>query len=101
MATEKRVALVTGGTRGIGEAIARRLAADGFTVAISGRTRKSVAAALERFRQDRVSIGGFAADARKEDEQKALLEWVRREYSRLDVLVNNAGIGAFAPVDEL
>lgn len=101
MAADKRVALVTGGTRGIGESIARRLAADGFTVAISGRTKKSVAAALERFRRDRVSVGGFAADARKEDEQKALIEWVRREYSRLDVLVNNAGIGAFAPVDEL
>jgi 3-oxoacyl-[acyl-carrier protein] reductase len=101
MAGKGRVALVTGGTRGIGEAIARRLAADGFAVGISGRTKESVGKAVERLRKDGIPIGGLAADARKEEEQKALVEWVGREFGRLDVLVNNAGIGEFASVEKI
>jgi 3-oxoacyl-[acyl-carrier protein] reductase len=101
MAGKGRVALVTGGTRGIGEAIARRLAADGFAVGISGRTKESVGKAVERLRKDGIPIGGLAADARKEEEQKALVEWVGREFGRLDVLVNNAGIGEFGSVEKI
>src|SRR5215470_4385563 len=96
-----RVALVTGGTRGIGEAIARRLAADGFGVFVSGSKDKSVQAAVKRYAKDGLEIQGFAADARREDDQKRLVESVAREGGRLDVLVNNAGIGHFAPVDQM
>ncbi len=101
MAGKGRVALVTGGTRGIGEAIARRLAGDGFAVAISGRTQESVAKAVERFRTDGIPVAGLAADARKEEEQKALVEWVGHDFGRLDVLVNNAGIGGFDSVERI
>jgi 3-oxoacyl-[acyl-carrier protein] reductase len=101
MGRSERVALVTGGTRGIGEAIARRLAADGFLVAISGHAGRSVTNAVERLVGDGVAVKGFAADARKEEDQKALIDWVEREFSRLDVLVNNAGIGEFGSVDEI
>jgi 3-oxoacyl-[acyl-carrier protein] reductase len=96
-----RVALVTGGTRGIGEAIARRLVNDGFVVYISGSTEGSTRAALDRFTKENLAIRGFAADARKEEDQKRLVESVAREGGRLDVLVNNAGLGHFAPVDRL
>jgi NAD(P)-dependent dehydrogenase (short-subunit alcohol dehydrogenase family) len=96
-----RVALVTGGTRGIGEAIARRLAAEGFFVFISGRTEESVRSALARFAKEGLAFRGFAADARREEDQKRLVESVAREGGRLDVLVNNAGLGHFAPVDRL
>lgn len=99
--TTTRVALVTGGTRGIGEAIARRLAKDGFGVFVSGRTEESVKDAESRFAKDGLAIRGFPADARREEDQKRLVEWVAREGGRLDVLVNNAGIGRFDPVDRL
>jgi len=96
-----RIALVTGGTRGIGAAIARRLAKDGFTVFISGRTETSVREAAARFEKEKLGIRGIAADARLEEDQKRLMESVAETAGRLDVLVNNAGIGHFEPVDEL
>ena len=96
-----RVALVTGGTRGIGAAIVRRLAADGFAVFLSGRTDESVRTALGRFAKEGVSVRGFAADARREEDQRRLVESTARDGGRLDVLVNNAGIGHFAPVDQM
>ncbi len=99
--TTTRVALVTGGTRGIGAAIVRRLSADGFSVFLSGRTEESTKAALAGFAKEDLPVRGFAADARREEDQKRLVESVARDGGRLDVLVNNAGLGHFDRVDKL
>lgn len=99
--TARRVALVTGGTRGIGEAIVRRLAGDGFAVVLTGRTRESADRAVERLRADGLEVRGIGADARREADAKAAIAFVEKEHSRLDVLVNNAGIGGFDRVDRL
>lgn len=86
MDTQQRVALVTGGTRGIGSAIARRLLGDGWQVAICGR----------RPPEDAISEGGnaavaFVADIRDAEAAQGLVDQVVRHFGRLDLLVNNAG----------
>ncbi|WP_435065090.1 SDR family NAD(P)-dependent oxidoreductase [Halobaculum sp. EA56] len=86
------VALVTGSTRGIGEGIARRLAAEGARVIVTGRTEADGTAVAEDIR----SAGGDAefvrADVRDPDDIAALVEATVDTYGGLDVLVNNAGV---------
>ena len=92
---EKRSVLVTGGTRGIGNAIARRFARDGWSVLISGRTLESVRNAIASFQREGLAVEGKSCDARKEDDTRELVEFAGERFGRLDVLVNNAGIGIF------
>jgi NAD(P)-dependent dehydrogenase (short-subunit alcohol dehydrogenase family) len=100
-ASGARVAIVTGGTRGIGRAVVRRLCADGYAVILSGTSASSVEKAVGSLRKEGIAVEGFAADARKEEDQRGLIRFAEREHGRLDVLVNNAGIGDFERVDRL
>jgi len=101
MSAEKRSVLVTGGTRGIGNAVARRFAREGWSVAISGRTLESVRNAVAAFQRDGLAIEGKSCDARKEDDTRELVEFVAERFGRLDALVNNAGIGIFDNILEM
>jgi 3-oxoacyl-[acyl-carrier protein] reductase len=90
-----KVAVVTGGGRGIGAAISRKLAGLGVTVLVAGRG----AAARERTAAAIVDAGGkaeaLACDVRDLASVEAAARHVEQAYGRLDVLVNNAGIGGF------
>jgi NAD(P)-dependent dehydrogenase (short-subunit alcohol dehydrogenase family) len=93
-------AVVTGGTRGIGRAIAERLLREGASVAICGRSADSVRRAVEEMKPLGKVIG-CAADVTDQGQVTALFEAVDRAFGRLDVLVNNAGQGVFRKVGEM
>jgi 3-oxoacyl-[acyl-carrier protein] reductase len=101
---EGKVALVTGAARGIGAAIAERLAADGASVAINYATSKEDAEALaERIRGNGGKAKAIHADIGNPSQAKALVDAAVKEFGRLDILVNNAGkfhIGPIGTVDE-
>ena len=98
MAAPARVALVTGSTSGIGAAVARRLAADGFTVALHSRASVDAGRAL-------ASTLGTAsytqADLASEDDTRRLVQQVLERHGRLDVLVNNAAVTRVIPHRDL
>ena len=97
----ERVAIVTGGTRGIGRAVVERLADEKYAVILSGRDAKSTEKTAAALRAKGHTAVGVAADARREEDQRRLVERARSEFGRLDALVNNAGIGSFGRVDEI
>ena len=95
---EDKVAIVTGGTRGIGEAIADTFAAHGARVVVASRKAEGVAAAAEAIGKehgaDRIA-SGFAAHTGKEDECVRLVRETVERFGRVDVLVNNAGTSPY------
>ncbi len=98
----QRVALVTGGSRGIGRAVCLALHTKGFAVAVHYGTNSDAAAAVE---SEITQQGGQAvhiqADLRQSDAPDQLVEHVCKVFGRLDVLVNNAGIMSDASVENM
>ncbi|HWB82890.1 MAG TPA: SDR family oxidoreductase [Bryobacteraceae bacterium] len=96
-----KLAIVTGGTRGIGRAIAERLLREGASVAICGRTQESV----ERAAGEMQSLGGKifarAADVTDITQVRSFFDAVDSQFGGLDILVNNAGAGVFRKVAEM
>jgi 3-oxoacyl-[acyl-carrier protein] reductase len=97
---EGQVALVTGGTRGIGLAIAQSLIEAGARTIICARSKDSVEKALKAL-SPLGEVRGIAADVAREEQVQKLFEFVDETYGSLDVLINNAGIGIFKSVGEL
>ncbi|MGF6888839.1 NAD(P)-dependent dehydrogenase (short-subunit alcohol dehydrogenase family) [Nocardia sp. GAS34] len=91
-----KIALVTGGTSGMGLATARRLRAEGARVIITGRDKARLDDAAAQLGEDAAGIAGDATDLADLD---ALFEMVRERFGRLDAVFANAGIGAFQPAD--
>ncbi|MDO8477097.1 MAG: 3-oxoacyl-[acyl-carrier-protein] reductase [Candidatus Rokubacteria bacterium] len=87
-----RTAVVTGGTRGIGLAIARALAEDGASVVVSGRDAGRLESAVKELESLGASTLGVAADQSKREDCDRLVDAAKERFGRIDVLVNNAGI---------
>src|SRR5882672_6218907 len=93
-----KVAMVTGGTRGIGRGIAEALSREGATVAVTGRSADGASRAAKEIGGGAL---GFACDVRSFEAVSRLFRELERAAGGVDVLVNNAGIGIFSPVAEM
>jgi len=95
-----RAALITGGSSGIGLAIARALGEDGYAVTVSARRPDKLEAAVAGLKDEGLEVTAAAADVTDEEQVKSLIADHKERYGRLDVLVNNAGVGIGGAVAE-
>ena len=93
-----RAALITGGSSGIGLAIARALGQDGYGLTVSARRPEKLEEAVEGLRGEGLEVESVAANMANEDEIKGLVERHREKWGRMDVLINNAGVGIGAAI---
>jgi NAD(P)-dependent dehydrogenase (short-subunit alcohol dehydrogenase family) len=100
MNSPRRAALITGGSSGIGLAIARALGEDGYGVTVSARRPEKLQDAARQLADEGVEVHAVAANLADEDDIKKAVSRHRERFGRLDVLINNAGIGIGAPVAE-
>jgi NAD(P)-dependent dehydrogenase (short-subunit alcohol dehydrogenase family) len=96
VAADKRVALITGGTSGIGLASARRLHESGFAVLVTGSNAETLASARQSLPSDVVVL---KADARSLDDAARVADEVKQRFGRLDFVFLNAGIGRMLPLE--
>jgi NAD(P)-dependent dehydrogenase (short-subunit alcohol dehydrogenase family) len=96
-----RAAIVTGASSGIGLAVTRMLAQTGHAVTMAARRPDKLAGACEQLRGEGLEVQDVAADVGDEDDVKRVVAAHRDAYGRLDLLMNNAGVGIGAPIGEL
>jgi NAD(P)-dependent dehydrogenase (short-subunit alcohol dehydrogenase family) len=105
MTQENRVALVTGGSKGIGRAIAAALLERGTHVLITGRDRAALASAASdlslRAQQSGAQVQWFAGDVRREADANAMVGAAVERFGGLDILVNNAAVGILVETAEM
>lgn len=94
-----KVAYITGGSKGIGFGIAHTLVEAGMKVAISGRDRESIEQAKHALGNQNVL--GIVSDVRNYEDEVKAIETIVKEFGKVDVVIANAGMGKFAPIDQL
>jgi NAD(P)-dependent dehydrogenase (short-subunit alcohol dehydrogenase family) len=95
-----RSALVTGGSSGIGHAIARALGQDGYTLTVSARRPDKLESAAKALRDDGLEVEAVPANMANEEDVLNLVKAHRDRWGRLDVLINNAGVGIGGEIAE-
>lgn len=97
-----RVAIVTGGSKGLGKAMAEGLASAGANVVLVSRNGEEAGAAAEEIRTDYgTQAVGLAADVTSEEDVKAIVEKTLSQFGKVDVLINSAGINIRGSIEEL
>ena len=95
---DRKVAVVTGGNRGIGRGVVEALVAEGATVALTARSAEAAEAAAREIGK---ASRGYACDVRREDQVTRLFDRVAADLGGADILVNNAGVGVFGPLADM
>jgi short-subunit dehydrogenase len=96
-----KIALITGGSRGLGLALAQELGEYGCDIALCARDEQELQEAADKLRQLRIEIDVFPCDLSKAEEIEPLVGRVLARFGRIDILVNNAGLIQVAPFDNL
>jgi short-subunit dehydrogenase len=98
---KNKVVVITGGSSGIGEALAEKFGREGSRILITGRNADDLNQAVANLRQKGITVSGFQADVSKEDDNRRMAEEAIRLYGTIDVLINNAGISMRALFSEV
>jgi NAD(P)-dependent dehydrogenase (short-subunit alcohol dehydrogenase family) len=96
-----RVAIVTGGSRGLGEEIADGFAEAGAALVLCARREEWLTPTVERFRQQGVRVEGVVADVARPQDVQAVVDRAMQAFGQVDILVNNAGISWGAPSEDM
>jgi len=97
-----KTVLITGGSKGIGLGIAKVLLKAGMKVAITGRNSETVEKAAAGLKSEGFEhVLAIQSDVRKLEDEQAAVKKVEEHFGSLDVMIANAGVGAFAPIDEM
>lgn len=98
---KNKVVIITGGSSGIGLALAREFGMKGSKIVITGRNKTQLENAVTELRSKGISVEGFTADVSLESDNKRMAEETIKKFGRIDVLVNNAGITMRALFEEV
>lgn len=98
---DKKVVYITGGSKGIGKGIAQYLLNKGYRVAISSRNLEEIKRAASNLKGDASDILAIRSDVRDPADEKNAVKSIMEKWNRLDVLVANAGVGLFAPIEDI
>ena len=101
MRLKDKVTIVTGASQGIGAETARVFAAEGAQVVIGARNTDKLNGVKERIESESSEVVAVTTDVRHEDDIARLVETTKRQFGRVDVLVNNAGIGVWQAIEEI
>jgi NADP-dependent 3-hydroxy acid dehydrogenase YdfG len=96
-----KTAYITGGSKGIGYGIAQAMLSQGMKVAISGRNEESLNSAAQSLALGNGELLTIVSDVRNYESEEKAIASVIEKWGQLDILIANAGVGKFAPVDEL
>lgn len=95
-----KIAIITGGTRGIGFETARTFVRNGAKVIIFGSREETVNKALESLKAEGFDVAGYWPDLNNYDDIQKTIDQIVTDYGRVDILVNNAGISANLPIEQ-
>lgn len=97
----KKVALITGGAQGLGEALCRVLGEDGAVIAVGDIRRDAAEALATKLKQDGIEATALPLDVREPAQAEAAIQRLKDQHGRLDILLNNAAIDKTVSIDEL